>query len=74
MSLALIGCHPRMLEPSKAEPVLEAALVQLADRNREVLPQARKIHEPQIHHLRAVFLGEGQDLFGFHLVLLLFCE
>ena len=50
----------------EAQAVFEHVLVQLADRNGEVLPQAGEIHEPQVDRLDFLFATQGQDFFGSH--------
>ncbi len=50
----------------EAEAVLEDILVQLVDGNGEVLPQARKVHEPQVDRLDVLFAAQGQNFLRRH--------
>ena len=50
----------------EAQAVLEHALVELADGNREVLPRSQKIAEPQIDRLDILFAAQGEDFAGSH--------
>ena len=52
----------------EAQAVFEHVLRQLADRNGEVLPQAGKVHEPQVDRLDFFFAAQGQDFLGSDLV------
>jgi hypothetical protein len=55
----------------EAQAVLEHVFVELADRNREMLPQARKIHEPQVHGFHVALPAQGQYFVRRHVVSLL---
>ena len=46
----------------EAQAVFEHVLCQLVDRNREVLPDAGKIHEPQVDRLDVPFRGTAPRL------------
>ena len=52
--------------PVEAEPFLEAVLLELIDRHREVLPGADEIHELQVDHLDVLALGETEDFLRVH--------
>src|SRR5271157_1163998 len=56
MSLAWMGCQPRIEEPSKPRPSSEHRLAQLAGRYGEVLPDAEEVVELQIHGDRLLVL------------------
>ena len=66
MSLSLIACQPRMLEPSKPRPSSNTSSSSLSDRNGEMLPHAGEVHEPQVDRLDFLFTTQGQDFFGGH--------
>ncbi len=55
----------------EAQAVLEDVLVQLVDGDGEVLPQAGKVHEPQVDRLDVLFPAQRQNFFGCHWSLLL---
>ena len=59
MSLSLIAFHPRMLDPSNPNPSSNDDLLQLVDRDREVLPLSREIHELEVDHLDPLVLDES---------------
>ena len=50
----------------EAQAVFEHVFVELVDGDREVLPQAGKIHEPQIDRLDVLFAAQRQNFFGLH--------
>ena len=52
-----------MLEPSKPRPSSKTSSVQLGDGNREVLPQAGKVHEPQVDRLDVLLAAQCQHFF-----------
>ncbi len=70
MSEASISSQPRIDEPSKPRPSSKISSVSSAERDGEVLPQADEVHELEVHHHRAAFLGETQDVLWFHSALL----
>ena len=51
MSDALIGCQPRIDEPSKPLPSSKSSSFELAHRNREVLPGPEEVEELQVDRL-----------------------
>jgi purine nucleoside phosphorylase len=57
MSLALMGCQPRMLEPSKPKPSSKLVSSKFAHGYREVLPHAGKIHKAKIDHFHALLFN-----------------
>ena len=59
----LPAADARAVEP---QPVLEHVLVQLVDRDGQVLPQPREIHEPQVDRLDILFTTQSQQFFGSH--------
>jgi hypothetical protein len=50
----------------ESETVLEDALAQLRDGNREMLPEAREVDEPEVHDSCALFLGQFQHVLRVH--------
>src|SRR5207245_8799368 len=63
------------LEPAdggtvEADAVREEVLGQLIDGDREVLPQTREVHEPEVHDLGALLLCEMNDVPRLHPALL----
>ena len=60
MSLSLIACQPRMLEPSKPRPSSNTSSSSLRDGDGEVLPDAGEIHEPQVDGLDVAFAAPAQ--------------
>ena len=50
----------------EAQAVLEDVLVELVDRNGEVLPQPGEVHEPQVDGLDVLFPAQRQYFFGSH--------
>ena len=50
----------------EAQAVLEDVFVQLVHRNREVLPDAREVHESQVDRLDIFFPAQRQNFFRFH--------
>ena len=61
MSLSLIACQPRMLEPSKPRPSSKTSSSSLLDGDGEVLPDAGEIHEPQVDRLDVPLATHRQD-------------
>ncbi len=56
----LPAADARAVEP---QAVLEHVLGQLVDRDREVLPQAGEVHEPQVDRLDVLLATQGQYFF-----------
>src|SRR5204862_2124365 len=54
----------------EADTLGEEVLGELGDGNGEVLPEARKIHEAQVHDLGALVLCELNHVLDLHLTLL----
>ena len=65
-SASLIARQPTTLEPSNADPFLERLLGERVGRNREMLPDAGKIHEPQVDRRHLALPDLRQDFFGSH--------
>ena len=66
MSLSLIACQPRMLEPSKPRPSSNTSSSSLSTGNREVLPQTGEVHKPQIDGLDILLPAQRQYFFRGH--------
>src|SRR5207247_4132778 len=46
----------------EADALLEQVVVELAQRDGEVLPESGHVDEPEVHDLHALFLGQLQDV------------
>ena len=63
-SASLMARQPTTLDPSKRDSLLERLLGQGIGGNREMLPDAGKIHEPQVNRGDLALPDLRQDFFG----------
>ena len=66
MSDALIGCQPRIDEPSNARPSSKRLSLRRVAGIGGVLPDAREVDELEVDELDVVLLRELDDFFRFH--------
>ena len=66
MSLSLIACQPRMLEPSNPSPSSKTSSASFVTGIVKVLPEAGKIHEPQVNRLDVLFATQCQYFLWSH--------
>ena len=64
MSEALIGCQPRIDEPSSPKPSSNESSLSCWIGDRGVLPDAGQVDELEVDHLGAVLLCELEDSLG----------
>ena len=65
-SASLIARQPTMLEPSKCRAFFERLFGECVGRDREMLPDAREIHEPKVNRRDLALPDLRQDLFRSH--------
>ena len=65
-SASLMARQPTTLEPSKPMPSSKVSSVEGVGRDREVLPDAGEIHEPEVDRGDFALPDLGQDFFGSH--------
>ncbi len=63
-SASLMARQPTTLEPSNAMPSSKVSSVSGIGGDREMLPDAGKIHEPQVDRRDLALPDLGQDFFG----------